>query len=137
MAKNKSPARAARAAPTAPTVPPHFDKYRAVEQAIYRSPIELIKDLRARTIRRGDGSAGPMTFEEIAEIINALAARHATQHDITPIVVSLEAVRRWWRQLCPNEPVRRSAKAGSAVTMAELEAADPTTAAQVRKELGL
>ena len=139
MAKSRSPGRTARApaVPVAPPVPPHFDRYRAVEQAIYRSPIDLIEDLRARTIRRGDGSTGPMTFEEIAEILNALCARHAAQHDITPIVVSLEAVRRWWRQLRPDQPMRRSAKADAPVTLAELAQADPATAAQVREELGL
>jgi hypothetical protein len=109
----------------------------AVEQAIYCSPIALIKDLRARTILRGDGSSGPMTFDEISEIINALCARHAEQYDIRPVVVSMEAVRRWWRKLCPDEPIRRSARTGSAMTLAELEQSDPITAAQVKRELGL
>jgi hypothetical protein len=120
-------------------VPTHYDRYLAVEQAIYGSPIALIRDLRARDIRRGDGSVGPMTFAEISEIITELAAKHAALHKITPVTISYEAVRRWWRHFNPDEPTRRSTRDGKAgaMTLRELEQADPTTAAEVRKELGL
>jgi hypothetical protein len=141
MARTKPPPNSKKkpvpAAATA-SIPPHFDKYRAVEQAIYQSPIDLVKKLRARIIQRGDGSIGPMTFDEIASIINDLAARHAAKHNITPVVISLEAIRRWWRLFCPDQPIRKSPRVdGKAVTLDELARASATTAEEVRKELGL
>lgn len=133
MARSKTPR-----TPPRPAVPAAYDKYLAVEQAIRRTPIELIESLRARSIRRGDGSVGPMTFSEIAEIINELAAQHAAQHGITPVVISYEAVRRWWRHFHPEDPTRKPRSVDSPpITMAELERDNPATAAQVRKELGL
>ena len=59
-------------------------------------------------VRRGDGSVGSMTFDEISEILTLLAAQHATEYGITPVVISREAVRRWWRHLRPGQPVRES-----------------------------
>lgn len=100
--------------------------------------MRLIEDLRTRTVRRGDGSVGPMPFTDIADIITDLAAQHATQYAITPVTITQEAVRRWWRHFHPDEPTRRSrGGADRPVTLTELESADPTTAARVRKELGL
>lgn len=127
-----------------PPIPRDWDRYLATEQAIYRRPIELIEHLRNRQIRRGDGGVGPMTFEEIAGLLSDLAAKHAEKYSVTPVVVSHEAVRRWWRHFHPEAPMRaprgsRTSKPAEvqAVTLSELEAADPATAAQVRAELGL
>lgn len=139
MARGKSPPKKAVPAKLArPAVPVHYDKYLAVTQAIYRDPIELIEDLRGRTILRGDGSTGPMTFHEIAEIITELAKRHADAYEITPVTISYEAVRRWWRHFHPEEPTRQSRKSGpAALTIDELAVTDALTAAKVRAELGL
>lgn len=123
--------------PPRPAVPANYDKYLAVEQAIRCKPIELIEALRARTIRRGDGSTGPMTFSEIADIVNRLAAEHAAQYQISPVTISYEAVRRWWRHFHPDDPTRKSRAAGAAMTLDELAATHPETAAKVKAELGL
>jgi hypothetical protein len=138
MAKAKTPPK--HAPPARPAVPTHYDKYLATMQAIYCDPIDLIELLRARTILRGDGSTGPMTFAEIAEIVTALAGKHAQSHAITPVTITFETVRRWWRYFHPDEPTRRPRGAkpdDKAMTLAELELAHPSTAAAVREELGL
>lgn len=83
---------------TVPATPPPEQKiggnlYKLMATKLRRPPIEIIDEMRATTVRRGDGSTGPPSFRTIAEHLSQRAR----------VDVSFESVRRWYLDAHPTE----------------------------------